>query len=493
MEISEPLHRSESTSGSDDGAKRGADSSDTRTIAGCDVVEPVLLGSSSFQLLLFTRLRTTALDFDEGTYLLSLDALRSGQALGNDVFAAQPPASTGSCAGSRRCSASTRADQARDRDVCRRSGRWGPGCGTFLAGPVAGLLAAALLAVSPPISLFGARVLPTSRRCGCARCARARCLSPAGGSRLAAPHVASLLRSQRAPRCRGSIIVPVLLVLILLAGDGRVGCCPSPPPAPARCAVVLLTVHARALGEMWASVIHYHRQARATPAVIDRWASIGDLFNPRTPVLWIVVAGVIVFAIRVMRRSAPPAEAALWGWAAARSRSSRLCATSLQPSRRPAGGARRRGRTSLGAGCSALAGWERVGAWHSSCSSGRLRAAVAPRERCGRGPVSRGGCGRGTLRRVTHRRDFVATDLPVAGVLAHRLVPGPLVDAAYLRFETGSLTPARVLEVIDSRCVKAVVVGRSYRVSRIVAGLRERFDRSSSGLGVTVFSRRRGA
>ena len=96
------------------------------------------------------------------------------------------------------------------------------------------------------------------------------------------------------------------------------------------------------------------------------------------------------------------------------------------------------------------------------------------------------------LRRVTGPEDFVATDLPVSGVLADRLVPGPLVDTAYLRFQTGSLTPAAVLAEIDRWCVTAVVAGRAFADEpAVMEGLRERFARESAASGATVLFDRR--
>jgi len=86
---------------------------------------------------------------------------------------------------------------------------------------------------------------------------------------------------------------------------------------------------------------------------------------------------------------------------------------------------------------------------------------------------------------------LVASDLPVAAVLARRLVPGPIVDTAFLRFRTGSLTPDAVLSSIDDWCVEAVVVGRSFaREPLVLAGLRERFRDRSPLPGGAVYSRR---
>jgi hypothetical protein len=97
------------------------------------------------------------------------------------------------------------------------------------------------------------------------------------------------------------------------------------------------------------------------------------------------------------------------------------------------------------------------------------------------------------LERVTRPGDVVVSDLPVSAVLAHRLVPGPLVDTAYLRFQTGSLTAAKVLSEIDRSCVRAVVLGRALaRQPGVVSGVRVRFARSLTRDGATVFYARKG-
>ena len=60
-----------------------------------------------------------------------------------------------------------------------------------------------------------------------------------------------------------------------------------------------------------------------------------------------------------------------------------------------------------------------------------------------------------TLRRVTRPDDIVVSDQPIVPFLAHRVVWGPLVDTANLRFQTGSLTDvegtARTPRVVTSR------------------------------------------
>ena len=88
--------------------------------------------------------------------------------------------------------------------------------------------------------------------------------------------------------------------------------------------------------------------------------------------------------------------------------------------------------------------------------------------------------------------DLVVSDIPVAAYLAGRRMPGELVDTAMLRIDTGSLTVASSLGVIDERCVTAVAAGRVFpTLPGLPRELARRFERSTTRLGVTVYSRPR--
>ena len=448
-------------------------------------------------MALFTRLLRTAYDFDEGVYLLSLGALRAGEHLGTDVFAAQPPAfywllqSTASLLGD--SGERVRLGIALS-SLAGTAGAWF--VVRFVAGPVAGVLAASLLLISPPIPLFAARILAdlpalwaTLAALGLAALATRR------RSRVAAVLAGSIAILAVATKVAAVIALPVVAV-VLLSGGGRArqrlvwagG-------GAALVAALILIANAGAIGELWGSVVTYHHKAGATPAVIDRWASIHDLFNPRTPAFWLVACGVVVFAYRAVRRLTRPAEFALWGWALvaflfiatyAPLHYNHLVALPVPLALAAA--------TSIGAQVTAIPGryrtfavaavaivvvagyaqqWRRVAIAGESQSRAEVTAA-------------------GTLRRVTRPDDLVASDLPVSAILASRRVPGPIVDTARLRFETGFLTAEAVLSEIDDRCVAAVVAGRAFKDDPAIArGLRARFALSSTSSGASVYWGRR--
>ena len=282
------------------------------------------------------------------------------------------------------------------------------------------------------------------------------------------------------------------IVIVLVTGSGRqwqrlawAG------GGAALTAAALLVANAGAIGALWDSVVTYHRKAGSTPAVIDRWASIHDLFNVRTPAFWLVAAGTVLFAYRLARRRAQPAEIAMWGWALAAFAflatyaplhynhlvalpvPLALAAATSIGAQAAAGGSLHRAVAVVVLALILTAGfaqqWRRVAIAHESQSQAERTAAAV-------------------LGRVTRPHDLVAVDLPVSAVLAGRRVPGPIVDTAYLRFATGFLSAREVLSEIDARCVAGAVAGRSFKDDpAILRGLRRRFRRSATSAGAIVF------
>ena len=172
--------------------------------------------------------------------------------------------------------------------------------------------------ISPPIPLFAARILAdlpslwvTLAALGLGAFASRRRLAVVAAAAGAASPFAAI-----AIKVAAVIALPVLVV-VLLSGGGRSRQRLAWAAAGAAVvAGVVLLANVGAIRELWGSVVTYHRKAGGTPAVIDRWASIGDLFNPRTPVLWLVVAG--ARRVRVPRPAAARTAGrgcALWGWA----------------------------------------------------------------------------------------------------------------------------------------------------------------------------------
>src|SRR5205085_116344 len=66
------------------------------------------------------------------------------------------------------------------------------------------------------------------------------------------------------------------------------------------------------------------------------------------------------------------------------------------------------------------------------------------------------------LAAVTNPRDEVVSDQSIVALLAHRRVPGALADNSFMRFAAGTLSPADVEHVVESKPIAAVVVGRAF-------------------------------
>jgi hypothetical protein len=77
---------------------------------------------------------------------------------------------------------------------------------------------------------------------------------------------------------------------------------------------------------------------------------------------------------------------------------------------------------------------------------------------------------------TTKPDELVVSDEPIVPFLAHRRMPGSTIDTALLRFDTGYITDAGVLQAIDQHHVHLVVAGRAF-LSRpsLLAALEKRF------------------
>jgi 4-amino-4-deoxy-L-arabinose transferase-like glycosyltransferase len=454
--------------------------------------------------LLALRGAGAGLTYDEGTYLLSVLDLKGGQALGTDVFAPQPPLFY---------------------DLVRLSA-WvfGPGVeevrrgivvvllagvlGAYLlvrglVGPWAGVAAAALLVVAPPIPLDAARVhadlpalalmllalgLAAERRGGprtqvALGFAAGAVLAVAVGVKLTAligvvPLALLLLRSRPAARPARSVAAAAGALLVLL---------------------VVLVVYRDALGSLWTGLVDYRRAARRTPnlvggreildIVLDLHAAftiafllgavlaVTRLVRERSwrratavvPVLLLAVLGALALATYrplhlnhlVLGATVLAVLAAtLIGWGAA--------------------GLPARGQVVVAGLVCVLAlgafsqGWRRAGTELAPPDPDAVRLA-------------------GLLARTAPADALVVSDNPGIAYLARRRVPGSLVDTARLRFETGSLTDAAVLETIDRSCAVAVVAARTFLLHpHLLAGFEERFGRQQrAGEGRLYSSPRR--
>lgn len=459
-----------------------------RRFAAVDVVLVVALAAA--ELLLASRLIGTDAFFDEGVYLAALDALRHGQDLGRDVFTAQPPGyyellrGIGAVAG---------------RSV--EAVRWAHVAvvcvgvaaayltGLAVAGRLAAVAAAGAVVVAYPLPLFVPRVLADPPAVALATLAvalaaaaarwprRAVALAAASGAALAAatlvklyaplalPAVALLARPQLARRTAASFA----------AGAAAV-------------ALLVLAPHADALPELWNGAVTYHREA-AGLELLDNVDEVRQVLNPRMPATWLAAAAAALALVAAARRRALPGGA-LWTWPLLGGAlvlwhdpllEHHLVVFAL-PLALAAG-------VTLGAAVTRLEGRTRTAAAVVLLLAlGTGYAQAHRRAASERRPEEPAQAWAASVLRTTAPGALVASDQPLAAFLADRRVPGELVDTALLRFRTGSLTEAGVLETLERSCVQAVVAGRVFRLlDGFDAELRARFRDSRTRYGTTVY------
>jgi hypothetical protein len=92
------------------------------------------------------------------------------------------------------------------------------------------------------------------------------------------------------------------------------------------------------------------------------------------------------------------------------------------------------------------------------------------------------------LEQLTPPGALTADDRPIISFLAHRRVVGPLVDLAFLRWETGSLNDDAVIR--DLGDARAVVISRALRERpKVLSYVRAHFVRKYNAGGVAVWVR----
>ena len=452
-----------------------------------------LCGLVVAQALLFGRLVGGNTDYDEGVYLSSVDALEHGQKLGEEVFAPQPPGfylllRLISLAGADSLSGFQWGMVAVAIATCAAAYL----LGRAMAGPIAGLGASALLTVAPSFTLIAHQVLADVPPLALSllafwlawqaqRMPRVAAVAAAGGAALA---------FAVAVKPNAALALPTFLLLLLWRNSSRERALAGALGGAGALSAVFLLTYREVLDDLWESVVTYHRDARDTPAVVDRSHELATFLNWKTPFAWLIVAGLAASVLLLRRRSEP--VWALWAWAAV----SFAFVAFHHPLHHnhlvvlPVALA-----TPAAIGLAALAQRVRLevaafGVLALLLAAGyvqqhrRLAIADIPEQ-----PELVAAAE--TLRRVTGPDDLVVSDQPLVPFLADRRVWGPLVDTANLRFQTGSLTDAEVLRELDQGDVEAVVVGRAF-LSRpvLLAGLRTRYRTIAEHDGVDVFVRR---
>jgi len=257
------------------------------------------------QAVLFARPIHSAANYDESVYLAALDALRHGQALGSNVFAAQFPGFYELLRGLSFVTGIGVAPVRAGLLAVTLAGTLGGWLiGRRFGGTAGGLLVAAFLTVAPPLDLFSFQVIADTPALALTALALGLGTLPGAAAAVAAGAVFGAALSVKLTALTAA---PAALWLV----RRRLW------PALAAFAVfwlVLLLAHLRALEDLWTSGVTYHERARSTPAVIphpDR--QIFDQIPHSTPFFWLTIAAVVIaLACAALRR--PLGVWPLWSW-----------------------------------------------------------------------------------------------------------------------------------------------------------------------------------
>jgi len=415
--------------------------------------------------------------FDEGVYLAQTDALLHGQRLGTDVFAAQPPGFHGLLLAFAEIGG-LHVDSMRLAvlAVALVGLLAAYLVGRELAGPAAGLVAASALAIAPAYAAFAASIvadLPGTvlalLALGCALAGRRRtALLVLAGVLAAAAEWVKLDAF--------FLLLPALVyirprALLVAFGSGVAS------------TAVGLAVLGGSLPDVWRGAVSYHEAARGVPGAESNWHAVSSFFEPRQAFTWIVVAA-LVAAIALRLRSSWP----LWATAALSAlfllwhrplhdNHLVLLAVALVPAvsvslapvlaRWPVAAA-------------ALAVLLAAGYVQETRQLNRDAAPIPAVLTWAADAVDAN----------SSPSQLVVSDQPLVPVLAHRRMPGEVIDTALLRFDSGYLTNAEVLHAIDANHVPVVVAGRSFLARpALLAAIAKRFPAPIVRDGVRVYAR----
>jgi 4-amino-4-deoxy-L-arabinose transferase-like glycosyltransferase len=256
--------------------------------------------------LVFTRALGTRTNYDEGVYLASLDAMRRGQELGSELYTSQPPVFYWLL-----------------RGLAAPFGSSIPGIrvafvllallgvaaavtlGWRLYGPAAGAAAGALVAIGPPYATFAPTVaadvpavtlglLSLVLVTFALRSGDPRPWAGAAGAVLALAVLTKLLAIP--------FVVPFVALALAARAARRV--LPVALVGAALAASIVLAAHAAALRDIWRQVVTDHTDARRLGTLSGNVDQIIEtIFEPRTPLAWLVVLGFLAFVFT--RRARP--------------------------------------------------------------------------------------------------------------------------------------------------------------------------------------------
>jgi hypothetical protein len=441
---------------------------------------------------LFSRGFDVAPSFDEGVYLAQVDALVHGQGLGSDVFAAQPPgfywllrvAAWLGGLGVHQVRTAVLILALAGVVLAYAVGR-------FAAGPGGGLIAAAALTIVPSYGVSAVRVSADLPGTVFALASLACLLAPwERGARVRLALAGALLAFAELVKLDAFILV--VPVASYFAWRRR-----SRADLVAFGGAAALVVGAAALalggsiGAVWRGAVSYHVAARAVSGGYSQnLHELAGFLHPRQPFTTLLVLAVVATVLdrRLLRT--------LWPfWVSA------VGALAFVLWHRPL----HDNHMVLLAVAAATATGVSLGATIGHIRRGRAVATgvvvvllaagyVQSTRQAQRNalPVPAGlPWAAKQVARLTPPGALVVSDEPLVPFLAHRQMPGRIIDTALLRFSAGYLDDRTVIRASAEPRVAAVVVGRAF-LSRpkLLSWIVHHFVRAGERDGVSVYVRR---
>jgi 4-amino-4-deoxy-L-arabinose transferase-like glycosyltransferase len=437
---------------------------------------------------LFARSLHTATNYDEGNYLASLDALRHGQQLGSDVFLDQPPGWY--------LLLQTLAVVFGNTVTGIRVGMLGIallgliaawGAARSLGGPVAGVVAAALLAVAPPYPTFAATVESDPPSTVLALAAITLMLYARGRRWLLFAAGATLALAVSVKLFAVTAGLPIAILAIRRRRWEDVA---WPTAGFAAMVVAFAIGYRHVLPQVWQGAFGAHLNARGghQSAGVSNLSRVLHLPDLHTPFGWLAWVGVGL-ALFWLWRGRPLGLWPLWLFT--------FAAVVFTLTMKPLLDHHLVLLTTALAvpTAAAVALTCRRAPQPAFAVLGLLLCAGLYQEhrRLARNDVPERASYRWASQVVAANAlpgQLVVSDIPSIPYLAHRREPGQLIDTSIARIVDEYLKPADVLRLIDEADPPVVVVGRNFLSKpAIVRGIAGRYPRKMAKDNVTVYLR----
>jgi len=436
----------------------------------------------------WTRDLHTYPNFDEGNYLGSLDALRHGQSLGRDVFLDQPPGwYLLLVAVSYPFGNSVTGVRTGLAVVALVAVLAAYASGRMIGGPLAGLVAAGVMAVARPFFGFAGLVEsePASAALATASVAVAVFAYRERLRPWAAFAAGVLLAAATAVKLPGATAGLPIAGLAILWGRGSLARRLLFPLAGFATVVVAFVVGYRnALPQIWHGVFLTHARVLDQGTAQSNLHRADTFVDPRTPFGCLVIAGAIASIVVAVRGHEWRPLLALWLWAvggygfilAMHPLSDHHLVFLSVSLALPAG-------VGLGLLSARLASRLRpagivliAGIAAFTCVAMVRNIHEIEQDNTAEPPEIRWAVNQ--VRTNVPPGRLVVSDLPIVPYLAHRQMPGQLIDTSIARIVFEDLPPSSVLRRIDQTRPAAVVIGRMFQTKpEIISGVRRRYAR----------------